>query len=166
MGHMGAFPKGNLVDRKGCEERRLSLSMLLISLVVWTAAWLLLMHGPAAGRKGIDKQLQSSGTKATWTTFAQGRWEEPVFTFVHLSDIHVSRYLADGHIHHLHHFVQHDLSLINPFLVLATGDLTDAKDRNKLQSRQFLDEWVAYSELLRLGALSHRRGERFWFDQV
>ncbi|KAL3896787.1 MAG: hypothetical protein SGCHY_003852, partial [Lobulomycetales sp.] len=38
-------------------------------------------------------------------------------------------------------------------------------DRNKLQSRQFLDEWVAYSELLRLGALSHRRGERFWFDQ-
>jgi predicted MPP superfamily phosphohydrolase len=86
---------------------------------------------------------------------------------MHISDIHVSKYLKRrGHIQHLHSFIQNELSLVNPSLVVVTGDLTDAKTKNKLNSHQYSEEWVAYKKVLEMGKVEERRGSRFWFDQV
>lgn len=38
--------------------------------------------------------------------------------------------------------------MINPSVVLASGDLTDAKTRDNIGSKQFETEWVYYKSIL------------------
>ncbi|KAJ3380329.1 Transmembrane protein 62, partial [Lobulomyces angularis] len=88
-----------------------------------------------------------------------------IFTFVQISDIHISKFLKKGHISHLIQFLESELPLINPEFVIVTGDLTDAKDFKKLNSFQYIEEWEAYFDLLKLAKVLRKRNNTFWFDQ-
>lgn len=46
-------------------------------------------------------------------------------------------------------------------MVLASGDLTDAKDRDLLGSRQYEDEWKIYNEILNQ---TNVRNKTLWMD--
>lgn len=48
----------------------------------------------------------------------------------------------------LTYFCSQVVSLVNPSLVLVTGDLTHAKFADERRSRQFEEEWKAYAEVL------------------
>ncbi|CAJ1823918.1 unnamed protein product [Sphenostylis stenocarpa] len=72
---------------------------------------------------------------------------DSVVWVVQLSDLHFS-------VHHPNRaldftkLVGPALSLINPFLVLITGDLTDGKSKDLLTMKQNEDEWVEYRSVL------------------
>ncbi|KAI9140240.1 hypothetical protein BKA69DRAFT_528911 [Paraphysoderma sedebokerense] len=87
-----------------------------------------------------------------------------VFVFVQISDLHVSRYNTHGGHTHFLHFLKSVLPNISPQFVVVTGDLTDAKDRKKITSQQYKDEWVAYKKALEDSGVVYRKGGKFWFD--
>ncbi|KAL3874475.1 hypothetical protein ACJMK2_037484 [Sinanodonta woodiana] len=72
-----------------------------------------------------------------------------LFWFVQVSDIHISRYDGKGRGPDLVRFCDSHLRFIKPEFVLATGDLTDAKDSDKMGSRQYLDEWQIYHDAVK-----------------
>ncbi|KAI3762297.1 hypothetical protein L1987_52722 [Smallanthus sonchifolius] len=77
----------------------------------------------------------------------QVKSENDVVWIVQLSDLHFS-------VHHperaldFQKFVSSTLSMINPSLVLITGDLTDGKSKDHLVMKQNEEEWVEYQKTM------------------
>ncbi|KAI9305937.1 Metallo-dependent phosphatase-like protein [Cunninghamella echinulata] len=67
-----------------------------------------------------------------------------LFYFTQISDLHISKYRAKGHTIHFLQFIQSVLPIIKPEFVVVTGDLTDAKDRKRITSQQYIEEWKVY----------------------
>ncbi|CEI91448.1 hypothetical protein RMCBS344292_05736 [Rhizopus microsporus] len=67
-------------------------------------------------------------------------------------------YRAKGHTSHFLHFIQSILPVIKPEFVVVTGDLTDAKDRKRITSQQYLDEWDVYQQAI------NEKVRVDWFD--
>ncbi|KAJ2805575.1 hypothetical protein H4S07_003985 [Coemansia furcata] len=88
-----------------------------------------------------------------------------VLTFIHASDIHISKYIRQGGLIHFLHFLHTAVPLISPRLVAITGDLTDGKDQQKLISLQQPDEWKAYQRALDSSGVKERFNGTFYRDQ-
>lgn len=64
-----------------------------------------------------------------------------------MSDIHISKWKPErGRA--LRRALGHSLKLINPAVVLITGDLTDAKNKESTASYQYEEEWIEYRDSL------------------
>lgn len=70
-----------------------------------------------------------------------GYSDDNLVYFVQVSDIHISIHNAERRTKDFHIFCAETLKLINPEVVVITGDLTDAKSANKLDSLQYQSEW-------------------------
>lgn len=81
--------------------------------------------------------------------------------FVQISDIHISIFRDEQRIHDFRIFATETLDTIKPTVVLASGDLTDAKDKDFLGSRQLEKEWKIYNETL---SLANVRNKTIWMD--
>ncbi|KAJ2338158.1 hypothetical protein GGH92_007298, partial [Coemansia sp. RSA 2673] len=88
-----------------------------------------------------------------------------ILTFIHASDIHISKYVPQGGLIHFLHFLHTAVPLISPRLVTITGDLTDGKDQQKLISLQQIDEWKAYERALDSSGVKDRFNGTFYRDQ-
>ncbi|KAI9179540.1 hypothetical protein H9P43_004868 [Blastocladiella emersonii ATCC 22665] len=101
---------------------------------------------------------------ASMTSLSEEEDEIKAFHFVQISDLHISRYNArGGHLHFLD-FLKSALPILDPKAVFVTGDLTDAKDRQKLRSSQYPDEWQAYHAALAAAHLLPSDRPGFWWD--
>ena len=83
--------------------------------------------------------------------------------FVQVSDLHFSIYVDHNRPKDFLKLCKVIKSQINPQAVILTGDLTDAKAKDKLGSRQFEDEWKLYqSTVSACGALDSE--PPIWLD--
>ncbi|KAG8240348.1 hypothetical protein J437_LFUL000823, partial [Ladona fulva] len=69
--------------------------------------------------------------------------------FIQISDIHISIFHDFSRISELKEFCDITVNVINPKVVLASGDLTDAKSENNMGSRQYIEEWKYYQGILK-----------------
>ncbi|XP_020604380.1 transmembrane protein 62-like [Orbicella faveolata] len=74
---------------------------------------------------------------------------ENILWFVQVSDIHISKYRDRQRARDLKQFCNENIDVIRPVAVLATGDLTDAKDVYRLGSKQYKEEWEEYYNVLK-----------------
>ncbi|GMH42561.1 hypothetical protein BSKO_10480 [Bryopsis sp. KO-2023] len=75
-----------------------------------------------------------------------GRAAGDVSWFVHLSDIHTSRYVNLDIRPDLESLAENVLSQVSPALIVSTGDQADSKTKF-LRARQQEEEWISYGEL-------------------
>lgn len=73
---------------------------------------------------------------------------EHLLWFLQISDIHISIFFDMKRVSDLREFCDITVSTIKPSVVLASGDLTDAKQPDSLGSQQFEDEWRNYKNTL------------------
>ncbi|GLT66751.1 hypothetical protein SLA2020_391000 [Shorea laevis] len=89
----------------------------------------------------------SSETKSQRRVIDVKGGPESVVWVVQLSDLHFSVHHPDRAVD-FRDLVGPALSIINPSLVLITGDLTDGKSKDLLTMKQNEDEWVEYKNVM------------------
>lgn len=67
----------------------------------------------------------------------------------------------DKRIDDFREFVNETINTIKPPVVLASGDLTDARDRDFLGSHQHEGEWKIYGDILRKANIEKKT---LWLD--
>jgi len=76
-------------------------------------------------------------------------WEdEDLMWFIQISDFHISLFHYHDLQEELEEFYSTTLDTIKPQVVIASGDLTDAKAQNGIDSFQLPEEWSIYANLL------------------
>lgn len=81
--------------------------------------------------------------------------------FLQISDIHISIFRDPGRISQFQQFCDNTVKKIKPLLVLATGDLTDAKAKDNLGSSQVKTEWVYYYNIIKESGITENT---VWLD--
>ncbi|KAJ8927168.1 hypothetical protein NQ314_020444 [Rhamnusium bicolor] len=81
--------------------------------------------------------------------------------FLQISDLHISIFRDPLRITEFKEFCHYTVDAIKPRVVLASGDLTDAKTKDAIGSEQFRDEWKYYRDILNE---SHMREKTLWLD--
>lgn len=71
-----------------------------------------------------------------------------MFIIVKISDIHISIFHDSSRITEFQEFCSTTIDAIQPKVVLASGDLTDAKHKNNMGSGQYKEEWTLYRNTL------------------
>ncbi|KAL1394659.1 hypothetical protein pipiens_003011 [Culex pipiens pipiens] len=103
----------------------------------------------AAYTRGQQRLQQQQQSEEDGEPFRLDDSPRHLMWFLQISDIHISLYLDPTRIPHLIDFCNRTVDIIRPSVVLASGDLTDAKTSNFLGSQQHEQEWRWYREVLR-----------------
>lgn len=125
----------------GCQGRMLKVAGgLLVALI------LALMLGKYSS---TGRRAHLRARHATEAAPLPGKDLLNIFWAVQVTDIHVSKFLDPLRVAEFEAFCTDSLSVIQPEIVLVTGDLTDGKTKDKLGSDQFEDEWKIYQSVLK-----------------
>lgn len=81
--------------------------------------------------------------------------------FLQISDIHISIFRDPTRITEFREFCHYTIDRITPKVVLASGDLTDAKTKDAIGSQQYESEWKHYRDILKEFDISKKT---VWLD--
>ncbi|XP_064082624.1 transmembrane protein 62-like isoform X1 [Macrobrachium nipponense] len=81
--------------------------------------------------------------------------------FVQISDLHLSVFQDPTRVSQLREFATSTVGTISPAVVLASGDLTDAKNMDMLGSKQYIEEWATYRDILHSSGVLNKT---VWLD--
>lgn len=84
-----------------------------------------------------------------------------MYYYFQISDIHISIFRDPGRISQFQQFCDSTVRRIKPSIVLATGDLTDAKAKDNLGSSQVKTEWVYYYNIIKESRVTE---DTVWLD--
>ncbi|KZC13997.1 Transmembrane protein 62 [Dufourea novaeangliae] len=99
----------------------------------------------------LDDTLSNKYTREEWSRpryYDIGTTFDHLIWFLQISDIHISIFRDPFRITELKEFCNVTVDIIKPSVVLASGDLTDAKAKDKMGSKQILEEWKYYKQVL------------------
>ncbi|XP_064921974.1 transmembrane protein 62 isoform X1 [Columba livia] len=122
--------------------RRGMLKLAAGLLTAAAVALLLDWYAPSGAAPPVGQRLRAPQP-------APGAEAANLLWAVQVSDIHISRFRDPKRAPDLEKFCSETIDIIQPALVLATGDLTDAKTRDKLGSEQVEAEWKTYWSILK-----------------
>ncbi|XP_068660207.1 putative metallophosphoesterase At3g03305 [Aristolochia californica] len=112
----------------------------------------------------------SSTGQTTWSSDQDSYVSRESFSFegdvawiVQVSDLHISSYYPDRG-EDLRKLLAPALRVIRPSLVLITGDLTDAKNKERTATRQDEYEWIQYKKVMNSVIKESDLDERAFFD--
>ncbi|NXC50264.1 TMM62 protein, partial [Penelope pileata] len=118
---------------------KLALGLLAAAAVALLLDW----YAPAASLAPAGGRRPQAPQPAPGAEAANLLW------MVQVSDIHISKFRDPTRASDLEKFCSKTIDVIQPAFVLATGDLTDAKTRDKLGSEQIEVEWKIYQSVLK-----------------
>lgn len=149
------------------ERQRLLRALGLVGLV--GVCWLYALHLFNSANQPLHSihhtNIKEHQPPSIATSIPLDDSNDKILTFVHASDLHISRYNKEGGIIHFLHFLHTALPLISPRLVTVTGDLTDGKDQRKLTSLQQILEWQTYRRALNESGVLTKFNGTFYRDQ-
>lgn len=111
--------------------------MIFISVIIASFVTLITTHSPRS----------DDHTKENF--FKIGDRFDNIIWFLQISDIHISIFRDPSRITEFKEFCDYTIDRIKPTVVLASGDLTDAKTKDAIGSQQFESEWRHYRDILR-----------------
>ncbi|XP_029663755.1 transmembrane protein 62-like isoform X2 [Formica exsecta] len=98
-----------------------------------------------------DEILRDNNGEILWSKpkyYDIGKSYDHLIWFLQVSDLHISIFKDPSRISELKEFCNMTIDTIKPTVVLASGDLTDAKSIDEMGSKQILEEWQYYKYVI------------------
>ncbi|XP_076646835.1 transmembrane protein 62 [Halictus rubicundus] len=137
----------------------LLVSVLMLSILVANVADLINVDTHVLDDTPSNKQAREEWSHPKF--YDIGVSFDHLIWFLQISDIHISIFRDPFRISELRDFCNVTVDIIKPSVVLASGDLTDAKTKDKMGSKQILEEWEYYKQVLDETEVSKRT---LWLD--